>query len=121
MRLSADPMASMTEKPLCPQCAGSGWICEDHPDRAWTACNCGGAGMRCPCCNKSAGPDDPPDVSRLCFALISGGEHVGNVPDNEAEYYLRCPLCGQVYDAGDPDAELAHDDPLPLRIEVSPR
>lgn len=60
-------------------------------------------------------------VSRLGLDLRSGGERVGDVSDSDVEYCLRCPLCGQVYVAGDPDAVLAHDDPLPHRIEVSPR
>jgi hypothetical protein len=102
----------------CSQCADTGWICEDHPDRAWKHCNCGGAGMPCPSCNKSPGPNDRPDVPRLGFAPAVG-ELVGGVaPDNEAERYMRCPKCGQVYDVRDPDTVLAHDGPLPHRIEV---
>jgi hypothetical protein len=30
----------------CPRCAGSGAVCEDHPDRPFEAC-CGAAGMPC--------------------------------------------------------------------------
>jgi len=35
----------------CPICHGEGWVCEDHPDRAWgygSGC-CGGAGIPCAC------------------------------------------------------------------------
>jgi hypothetical protein len=57
-------------------------------------------------------------MSRLGF-VPAVGELVGDVvPDNEAERYMRCPKCGQVFDASDPDAVLAHDGPLPHRIEV---
>jgi hypothetical protein len=59
-------------------------------------------------------------LSRSDLRLIAGGERIRDVPASEAKYYLRCPFCGQVYNAGDPEAELAHDDPLPHRIEVSP-
>jgi hypothetical protein len=85
---------------------------------ASTASDRGGAGLPCPSCNKSTGPEDAPDVSRLGF-VPAAGELVGGIaPDNEAERHLRCPKCGQVYDARDPDAVLAHDGPLPHRIEI---
>jgi hypothetical protein len=35
--------------PDCPICAGLGWVCENHPNKAWdrdTGCECG-AGMPC--------------------------------------------------------------------------
>ena len=35
----------------CPVCFGIGWVCENHPDRAWSdelGCMCG-AGMPCEC------------------------------------------------------------------------
>jgi hypothetical protein len=34
----------------CPICFGIGWVCENHPDRAWDekGCQCG-AGMPCEC------------------------------------------------------------------------
>jgi hypothetical protein len=57
-------------------------------------------------------------LSRFGLRPIAGGERVRDVSDSEVEYYLRCPFCGQVYDAGDPDAVLVHDEPLPHLIEV---
>lgn len=40
----------------CTKCADSGWVCENHPDKAFSgvcfaddACSCGGAGMPCEC------------------------------------------------------------------------
>lgn len=36
---------------VCTICKGEGWICENHPDKAWgegSGC-CGGAGMPCEC------------------------------------------------------------------------
>jgi hypothetical protein len=38
----------------CALCEDSGWVCENHPKRAWEgehACECGGAGAPCPICN----------------------------------------------------------------------
>jgi hypothetical protein len=43
---------------MCPICFGIGWVCENHPDRAWDkklGCDCG-AGMPCKC-NDSEEPD----------------------------------------------------------------
>ena len=40
----------------------SGWVCENHPKRAWEgehAGGCGGIGAPCPACNSPA-PDDTP-------------------------------------------------------------
>lgn len=38
----------------CPNCDGSGWVCEWHPDQAWPeACDCG-AGMFCEVCRPAA-------------------------------------------------------------------
>ena len=37
--------------PKCPVCLGLGWVCENHPDRAWDTdigCECG-AGVPCEC------------------------------------------------------------------------
>jgi hypothetical protein len=109
----------MAEKvSACTRCANTGWVCEDHADRAWKDCDCGGAGMPCLSCNKNTGPEDPPDASRLGF-VPAASERVGGVtPDGEAERYMHCPKRGQVYDARDPDAGLAHDGPLPHRIEI---
>jgi hypothetical protein len=50
------------EGPECPRCASTGWVCENHSDRAWDgakACGCGGAGMPCPSCNVGS-EDNPP-------------------------------------------------------------
>jgi hypothetical protein len=33
----------------CPICDGSGWVCEDHPDKPWQHDACGGAGSPCIC------------------------------------------------------------------------
>jgi hypothetical protein len=41
----------------CPICGGDGWVCENHPGKAWEfaavpakyRCKCGGAGMPCRC------------------------------------------------------------------------
>jgi hypothetical protein len=49
-------------KPDCPKCLGIGWVCENHPDLAWSdelGCQCG-AGMPCEC-NQA----DPPDTSEV--------------------------------------------------------
>lgn len=45
--------------PGCPICKGEGWVCENHPYRAWTpeGCQCG-PGMPCEC-NPNA--EFPPD------------------------------------------------------------
>jgi hypothetical protein len=48
----------------CKFCFGLGWVCENHPEKAWDdelGCTCG-AGMPCHC-NDS----DPPDTSRVIF------------------------------------------------------
>ena len=54
--------------PNCPICGDLGWVCENHPQLAWTrdprGCQCG-AGMRC-ACNSSDDIDqgvEEPDVS----------------------------------------------------------
>jgi hypothetical protein len=57
----------MTDK--CVICDGTGWVCENHPDRPWAfsssaaACQCRGAGMPCERCNPSDA-DNRPDMSR---------------------------------------------------------
>jgi hypothetical protein len=46
----------------CPICFGIGWVCENHPDRAWDkqlGCDCG-AGMPCKC-----NSDEEPDVRQV--------------------------------------------------------
>jgi hypothetical protein len=49
----------------CPICFGIGWVCENHPDKAWDrrlGCDCG---MGVPCrCNETDGVDQP-DVSQV--------------------------------------------------------
>jgi hypothetical protein len=48
--------------PDCPVCFGIGWVCENHPDRAWDAelgCTCG-AGMPCKC-----NGGEEPDISQV--------------------------------------------------------
>jgi hypothetical protein len=55
----------------CPICFGIGWVCENHPDRAWSdelGCRCG-AGMPCKC-NR----DDPPDTSQVMEETVLVGE-----------------------------------------------
>lgn len=41
---------------VCRNCAGEGWVCENHEDRPWNGaaefgCECG-AGAPCPVCNR---------------------------------------------------------------------
>jgi hypothetical protein len=55
------------EQSACDRCGGTGWVCENHPDRPWRgfsnradACDCTGAGAPCGLCNTA----DPPDMSR---------------------------------------------------------
>jgi hypothetical protein len=50
--------------PKCPICFGIGWVCENHPDRAWDedlGCRCG-EGMPCECQGPQDGTDEP-DIS----------------------------------------------------------
>ena len=50
----------------CPNCDGTGWVCERHEDRPGDctssprACQCGAPSMPCELCNPTTGPDDPP-------------------------------------------------------------
>ena len=51
--------------PDCPTCFGIGWVCENHPKRAWSeelGCECG-AGMPCECV-RADGLEEP-DMSRV--------------------------------------------------------
>jgi hypothetical protein len=50
----------------CPVCHGLGWVCEKHPDKAWSeepgGCQCS---ARVPCtCNRPNG-EDMPDVQGI--------------------------------------------------------
>jgi hypothetical protein len=50
----------------CPICFGIGWVCENHPDKAWDkelGCECG-AGMPCEC-----NDGDEPDTAGI---LVEG-------------------------------------------------
>lgn len=55
----------------CPVCFGIGWVCENHPNRAWheeLGCMCG-AGMPCEC-NRMAEPGiDEPDISEVIHEI----------------------------------------------------
>jgi len=52
---------SLMEKPACPACLGSRFICEEHPRRSWPyECSCG-AGFPCPMCNLTTPPEVPGD------------------------------------------------------------
>lgn len=44
---------------VCGRCAGTGWICEDHPDLPPPHA-CGAALMPCPICNTEDPPRMPP-------------------------------------------------------------
>lgn len=51
--------------PNCKVCLGIGWVCENHPQRAWTkelGCQCG-AGMACECV-RADGLEEP-DISQV--------------------------------------------------------
>lgn len=65
-----------TYDPKCRNCDGTGWVCENHPDKPWadgyrypgetrmTGCDCG-AGCPCKECNDLAGygaPSAPDEV-----------------------------------------------------------
>ncbi|MBR0855685.1 hypothetical protein [Bradyrhizobium liaoningense] len=52
---------------FCARCDNARWICENHPERPWLgerACDCGGAGVPCPICNRTdvEDPDDIPEM-----------------------------------------------------------
>jgi hypothetical protein len=48
-------------------CAGTGWLCEEHPDKPMDHDGCRGAGMPCPSCNPSDAthPPAPPPGFRI--------------------------------------------------------
>jgi hypothetical protein len=63
--------------PQCRRCRGVGWVCEEHPNKAWTgpkSCQCGAAGMPCPSCcmdaDWNADPERAQDVSRVLGSLL---------------------------------------------------
>ena len=61
----------MTEK-NCTICFGIGWVCENHPDKAWhdeVGCTCG-AGMPCEC-NQEGYDGDLPDVTEIIFEELT--------------------------------------------------
>jgi hypothetical protein len=55
------PLPNPNPFPTCPQCAGTRWVCEDHPDVPFE-CPCCAPGMPCRACNKKVeivlGPGD---------------------------------------------------------------
>jgi hypothetical protein len=56
----------------CPICFGIGWVCENHPDRAWDkelGCQCG-AGMPCQC-----NGGEELDSSRVIIEESDTGRH----------------------------------------------
>jgi hypothetical protein len=51
----------------CRICFGIGWVCENHPNRAWDAelgCVCG-MGMQCECNQEGEPGVDLPDTSQV--------------------------------------------------------
>jgi hypothetical protein len=51
----------------CPICKGIGWVCENHPDKAWSdefGCQCG-AGTPCECNREGEEGIDEPDISQV--------------------------------------------------------
>ena len=36
-------------KLICPDCLGSGWLCDEHPTLPWDHDGCDGAGIVCRC------------------------------------------------------------------------
>jgi len=36
-------------KLICPDCLGSGWLCDEHPTLPWDHGDCDGAGIVCRC------------------------------------------------------------------------
>jgi hypothetical protein len=65
--------------PNCPICFGIGFVCENHPDRAWSeelGCQCG-AGDPC-ACNSSPDIDagiEEPDASQIISDPIGKKRH----------------------------------------------
>lgn len=55
---------------VCHRCGGERWVCENHPDEAWSehGCTCG-AGMPCGLCNvcdEFTPPALPPGTTIIC-------------------------------------------------------
>lgn len=57
----------------CPNCDGTGHVCENHPDKPWgpmtfdaDSCSCG-AGMPCPKCTRTDIPQDGTHSILECF------------------------------------------------------
>ena len=51
--------------PNCTICYGIGWVCENHPEKAWdkeVGCTCG-AGMPCKC--NAVEDGEEPDISQV--------------------------------------------------------
>lgn len=50
--------------PNCKICEGDGWVCENHPDKAWKGGDgcCGGAGMLCVCNPQTSGEPETPET-----------------------------------------------------------
>lgn len=57
-------MTPLTSNP-CTACAGSGWVCENHPDHTFPdpECPCGGAGMPCAICNRPSDGSMPRPIT----------------------------------------------------------
>ena len=55
--------ADNDNRPPCPRCDSTGWVCEAHSDQPWEnspmACGCGAAGDPCPDCNPSDAEHPP--------------------------------------------------------------
>lgn len=64
MRKRHQSQTSCKHENELPVLFGIGWVCENHPEKAWDDeldCNCG-AGMPC-----YSNDSDPPDTSRVIF------------------------------------------------------
>jgi hypothetical protein len=56
----------------CPICSGIGWVCENHPDKAWhdeVGCTCG-AGMPCQC-NQEGDDGELLDTTEIIFERVT--------------------------------------------------
>jgi hypothetical protein len=62
--MNGRPKLADAETPKCP-CLGSGWVCEQHPDKALDESRCGAAALPC-ACNPGA---------RLPFGFVSLYRH----------------------------------------------